>query len=93
MAFAQQLNGYGRKGDVFLGISTSGNSANVLYAMAVAKAKGIRTIALTGRDGGAMGRSADVAVIVPETETYMIQELHLPVYHALCLMLEEHFFK
>ena len=93
MAFAQQLNGYGRKGDVFLGISTSGNSANVMYAMAVAKAKGIRTIALTGRDGGAMGRSADVAVIVPETETYMIQELHLPVYHALCLMLEEHFFK
>ena len=92
MAFAQQLNGYGRKGDVFLGISTSGNSANVLYAMAVAKAKGIRTIALTGRDGGAMGRAADVAVIVPETETYMIQELHLPVYHALCLMLEEHFF-
>ena len=93
MAFAQQLNGYGRKGDVFLGISTSGNSANVLYAMAVAKAKGIRTIALTGRDGGTMGRTADVAVIVPETETYMIQELHLPVYHALCLMLEEHFFK
>ena len=93
MAFAQQLNGYGRKGDVFLGISTSGNSANVLYAMAVAKAKGIRTIALTGRDGGAMGRSADVAVIVPETETYMIQELHLPVYHALCLMLADHFFK
>ena len=92
MAFAQQLNGYGRKGDVFLGISTSGNSANVLYAMAVAKAKGIRTIALTGRDGGTMGRAADVAVIVPETETYMIQELHLPVYHALCLMLEEHFF-
>ena len=54
MAFAQQLNGYGRKGDVFLGISTSGNSANVMYAMAVAKAKGIRTIALTGRDGGCL---------------------------------------
>lgn len=92
MVFAQQLYGYGRKGDVFLGISTSGNSANVMYAMAAAKAMGIKTIALTGRDGGAMGRSADVAVIVPETETYMIQELHLPVYHALCLMLEEHFF-
>jgi len=92
MVFAQQLYGYGRKGDVFLGISTSGNSANVMYAMAAAKAMGIKTIALTGRDGGAMGRFADVAVIVPETETYMIQELHLPVYHALCLMLEEHFF-
>ncbi|MCD7908736.1 MAG: SIS domain-containing protein, partial [Clostridium sp.] len=92
MVRAQQLYGYGRKGDVFLGISTSGNSANVMYAMAAAKAMGIKTIALTGRDGGAMGRSADVAVIVPETETYMIQELHLPVYHALCLMLEEHFF-
>ena len=92
LIFAQQLYGYGKPGDVFLGISTSGNSRNVVYAMAVAKAKGLKTIALTGRDGGIMGRTADVAVIVPETETYRIQELHLPVYHALCLMLEEHFF-
>lgn len=92
LIFAQQLYGYGKPGDVFLGISTSGNSRNVVYAMAVAKAKGLKTIALTGRDGGIMGRTADVAVIVPETETYKIQELHLPVYHALCLMLEEHFF-
>lgn len=92
LIFAQQLYGYGKPGDVFLGISTSGNSKNVVYAMAVAKAKGLKTIALTGRDGGIMGRTADVAVIVPETETYRIQELHLPVYHALCLMLEEHFF-
>lgn len=92
LIFAQQLYGYGKTGDVFLGISTSGNSKNLVYAMAVAKAKGLKTIALTGRDGGMMGRAADVAVIVPETETYKIQELHLPVYHALCLMLEEHFF-
>ena len=92
LIFAQQLYGYGKPGDVFLGISTSGNSKNVVYAMAVAKAKGLKTITLTGRDGGIMGRTADVAVIVPETETYRIQELHLPVYHALCLMLEEHFF-
>ena len=78
----------------FFGINIADYRSNdVLYAMAVAKAKGIRTIALTGRDGGAMGRAADVAGIVPETETYMIQELHLPVYHALCLMLEEAFFE
>ena len=92
LIFAQQLNGFGKPGDVFLGLSTSGNSKNVLYAMAVAKARGIKTIALTGTDGGEMGRKADAAIIVPETETYKIQELHLPIYHALCLMLEEHFF-
>lgn len=92
LVFAQQLCGYGKAGDVFMGLSTSGNSGNILYAMAVAKAKGIKTIVLTGRDGGAMGRAADIAVIVPENETYRIQELHLPIYHALCLMLEEHFF-
>ncbi len=92
LVFAQQVYGYGEEGDVFLGISTSGNSKNVLYALAVAKAKGMKTIVLTGRDGGELGRAADVAVIVPEQETYKIQELHLPIYHALCLMLEDHFF-
>lgn len=92
LVFAQQLNGFGKPGDVFLGISTSGGSKNVLYAMAVAKARGVKTVALTGRDGGEMGGRADAAIIVPETETYKIQELHLPIYHALCLMLEEHFF-
>ena len=80
-------------GDVFLGISTSGNSKNILYAMTAAKAKGLRTIGLTGRDGGMLAKAADVAIIVPEEETYKIQELHLPVYHALCLMLEERFFR
>ncbi len=90
--YAQEVMGLGKAGDVFLGISTSGNSTNVICALEVAKAKGLSTIALTGRDGGAMARKADVAIIVPEQETYRIQELHLPVYHALCLMLEDEFF-
>ena len=90
--FAQQLYGFGREGDVFLGISTSGNSKNVMSATVVARALGIKVIALTGQNGGELARIADVTIKVPETETYMIQELHLPVYHCLCLMLEEHFF-
>ncbi len=90
--FAQQLLGYGRPGDVFLGISTSGNSKNVMSATVVARALGIRVIGLTGANGGELAAVADVAIRVPETETYMIQELHLPVYHCLCLMLEDHFF-
>lgn len=92
MIYAQQLYGYGRPGDVFFGISTSGNSENILYAAAVAKASGIRTIGLTGRDGGELKKVCDVTIVVPEQETFKIQELHLPVYHALCLMLEEHFY-
>ena len=90
--FAQQLFGYGREGDVFLGISTSGNSKNVMSATVVARAVGIKVIGLTGANGEELAKVADVAVKVPETETYMIQELHLPVYHCWCLMLEEHFF-
>lgn len=90
--FAQQLFGYGRKGDVFLGISTSGNSKNVMSATVVARAMGIKVIGLTGANGGELATVADVAVKVPETETYMIQELHLPIYHCWCLMLEEKFF-
>ena len=92
MAFAQQVYGYGNEGDVLLAISTSGNAANLMYAAVTAKAKGMRVIALTGKDGGKLSRIADVSVIVPEKETYEIQELHLPVYHALCLQLEDHFF-
>ena len=91
--FAQQLYGYGRKGDAFLGISTSGNSKNVMNATVVARALGIKVIGLTGVKGGELASVADVAVKVPETETYMIQELHLPVYHCWCLMLEDHFFR
>lgn len=92
MIFAQQTYGYGKKGDVLLGISTSGNSKNVMYAMTAAKAIGMKTIGLTGKDGGQLKHIADVTIVVPETETFKIQELHLPVYHALCLMLEERFF-
>ena len=90
--FAQQLFGFGRLGDVFLGISTSGNSKNVMSATVVARAIGMKVIGLTGIKGGELASVADVAVKVPETETYMIQELHLPVYHCWCLMLEDKFF-
>ena len=90
--FAQQLFGFGRPGDVFLGISTSGNSNNILSATVVARALGIKVIGLTGANGGELADVADVAVKVPEIETYMIQELHLPVYHSWCLMLEDKFF-
>lgn len=90
--FAQQLFGFGRPGDVFLGISTSGNSKNVMSATVVARALGIKVIGLTGKQGGELAQVADVVVKVPETETYMIQELHLPVYHCWCLMLEDRFF-
>lgn len=93
MIYAQQIYGYGKKGDVFIGISTSGNSKNIMYAIAVAKARGIKTIGLSGKDGGQLGKACDIPVIVPEMETYKIQELHLPVYHTLCLMLEEYFYE
>lgn len=92
LAFAQQLNGYGKKGDVFLGISTSGNSKNILYAATVAKAKEIKVLGLTGKMDSKLKQLADVTIQVPQTETYIIQELHLPVYHCLCLMLEDYFF-
>ncbi len=92
LIFAQQTYGYGRPGDVLLGISTSGNSKNVMYAMTAAKAIGMKTIGLAGKDGGELKKAADVAIVVPENETFKIQELHLPIYHALCLMLEERFF-
>ena len=90
--FAQQVFGLGRTGDIFLGISSSGESENVIDAAVVARAMGLRVIALTGAAGGRLARDADVAVQAPETETYRIQELHLPIYHCWCLMLEENFF-
>ena len=92
ITFAQQVYGYGKEGDVLLAISTSGNSKNVLYAAAVAKAKKLIIIALTGDSGGNLKKLSDICIRVPETETYKIQELHLPVYHLLCMMLEDHFF-
>lgn len=90
--FAQQLFGFGQKGDVFLAISTSGNSENVLRAAVVARAMDIKIIGLTGKKGGKLAEIADETIRVPETETFKIQELHLPIYHCLCLMLEERFF-
>ena len=91
-SFAQQINVYGNEGDAFLAISTSGNSKNIYYASLVAKAKRIKIIALTGKTGGILGEIADVSIRIPSIETYIIQEFHLPVYHCLCLMLEETFF-
>ena len=92
LCFAQQVNGYGKAGDVFLGISTSGNSKNVLYAATTAHAKGMKVIGLTGAKDSKLKDMSDVCIKVPQTETYMIQELHLPIYHCLCLMLEDKFF-
>ncbi len=90
--FAQQVMGYGRKGDVLLGISTSGNSQNVVDACIAAKAKGLKVIALVGKKGGKMKEYCDIAIRVPSTCTPDVQEFHLPIYHALCIMAEETFF-
>ena len=90
--FAQQMLGFGNEGDAFLAISTSGNSENIISACVVAKAMGIKIIGLTGEKESKLSKYADICIRVPETETYKIQELHLPVYHALCLMLESNYF-
>ena len=90
--YAQQVAGYGRKEDVLLGISTSGNSQNVVDACITAKAKGMKVIGLTGENGGNMKAYADVAICVPSSYTAHIQELHLPIYHTLCIVVEETFF-
>lgn len=90
--FAQQVLGYGDKGDILMAISTSGNSRNVVYAAEVAKALGLTVIALTGKDGGKLKKLADICIAVPEMETFKVQELHLPVYHALCLAVENELF-
>ena len=92
MAFAQQVYGLGTPGDVLIALSTSGNSVNCVNAALVAKAKGLKVIAMTGVGGGRLGELADAAIRVPESETYRIQELHLPVYHALCAAIEDAMF-
>ena len=92
LVFAQQMLGFGNNGDTFLAISTSGNSKNIIYAAIVAKAKGLKIVGLTGSKDSKLSALADVCIQVPETETYKIQELHLPIYHCLCMMLEERFF-
>lgn len=93
LCYAQQVNGYGREGDVFLGISTSGNSKNILYAATVAKARGMKVVGLTGAKDSELSEMADVTIRSSYTRTYMIQEHHLPIYHCLCLMLEDRFFE
>ena len=92
LIFAQQIIGYGDAGDVLLGISTSGNSNNIVNAVVAAKALGLHTIGLTGRTGGKLREYCDVLICVKGNDTAEIQELHLPVYHALCKMLELQFF-
>ncbi|HSU79629.1 MAG TPA: SIS domain-containing protein, partial [Candidatus Angelobacter sp.] len=92
MVFAQQVYGYGREKDVLVALSTSGASKNVVQALKVADIIGMKKIGLTGRDGGQIKALCDTTIIVPWEETIHIQERHLPIYHALCLMLEEAFF-
>jgi len=92
LTFAQQLYGLARPGDVLITLSTSGNSRNCLYAAVTARAMGVKVIALTGSGGGKLAGLADALIAVPEEETFKVQELHLPVYHCLCAMLEAEFF-
>lgn len=91
-SFAQQVLGLGTKGDILLCISTSGNSRNVIYAIEVARAKGLVVIGVTGKTGGKMKEKCDYLLNVQESETYKIQELHLPIYHCICLALENEFY-
>jgi D-sedoheptulose 7-phosphate isomerase len=90
--FAQQVGVWGQKGDVLFTLSTSGNSKNCIYAATVAKAKNMSVVALLGGSGGELKTLADASVVAPEKETFKVQELHLPIYHCLCAMLEEEFF-
>jgi D-sedoheptulose 7-phosphate isomerase len=90
--FAQQVMGYGKPDDVICGISTSGNAENIINAFIVAKAIGMKTIAMTGQSGGLLKDYSDIIIQVPEKSTPDVQELHLPLYHALCAMLEDRFF-
>jgi len=90
--FAQMVWGLGKENDILIGISTSGKSRNILYALQTASVLGMKTIGLSGRDGGAMVDVVDVCIRVPKTKVYQVQEYHLPVYHCLCMMLEKEFF-
>lgn len=92
LIFAQQVLGYGQKQDILFAISTSGNSKNIVYAAQVAQALGIKVISLTGETGGKLQKLSDILINVPEKETFKIQELHLPIYHVICLVLENEFF-
>ncbi|MBQ7119705.1 MAG: SIS domain-containing protein [Oscillospiraceae bacterium] len=93
MVYAQLVYGYAKAEDLVIGISTSGNSMNVLKAIEVAKYMGIKSIAMTGKNGGSISKIATVSIKVPETETYKVQELHLPIYHYLCAEIERMLFE
>ncbi len=88
LTFSQLVFGLGKKEDVFMGLSTSGNAKNICNAVKVAKSKGLITIGLTGEKGGELNKLCDIVIKVPETETYKVQELHLPTYHAICAQVE-----
>ena len=90
--YAQSVLALGKKGDILIAMSTSGNAKNVFAAATVAKALGMTVISLTGESGGKLKELADIAIRVPETETFKIQELHLPIYHCICAKVEEYFF-
>ena len=92
LVFAQLVWGLGKAGDVFVGISTSGNAKNVCAAAQAARARDLRTIALTGASGGALKSHCDIAICAPTRETYLVQEYHMPIYHCLSMMLEDEFF-
>ncbi|MFA7118728.1 MAG: SIS domain-containing protein [Sphaerochaetaceae bacterium] len=92
MVFAQQVMGYGQKGDTIIGLSTSGNAEDVINAVLLANEKGLKTIGMTGKSGGKLGNLCDTCIKVPREETSAIQEFHLPIYHCLCMMLEKYFF-
>jgi D-sedoheptulose 7-phosphate isomerase len=92
LIFAQQVMGYGQKGDILLAISTSGNSRNVTDAILTAKAKELKVIGITGQSGGRMKNLCDILINVPESRTAFVQELQLPVFHAFCMLVEDHFF-
>jgi D-sedoheptulose 7-phosphate isomerase len=92
LIYAQQVMGFGKSGDVLIGLSTSGNAKNVIDAAITAKAKGMTVIGMTGETGGKLKQYCDILINVPEKRTAWVQELHLPVYHSICLMVENHFF-
>lgn len=93
MVYAQLVYGYGKPEDLFVGLSTSGNSTNVVQAARVAKALGLKTVAMTGQKESKLSAICDISIKVPETETYKIQELHLPVYHYICAEVEQTFWE
>lgn len=93
LAFAQQVYGYGKPGDILIGLSTSGNSENVIYAIKIARSLGMKTISFTGEKESALLKNSDVTLRAPKSETYQVQEEHIKIYHMLCLAIENEFFE